>query len=290
MTAGVMGGPLVDAALRVGHRELADTFSEFVREVETGDCRQAAESAAGAVAFLRHGVLPFARREEALYLPGGAVGEEVAFEHAFLAAEAEALAREAGALSEGGAKALAGVRRRVVRIQAVLELHVAKSEDRDVSAAEPPESAPDADAGGAASPFQHRVMEPAEVATFLGRGTWGMLATFGGGLPYAVPVGYAWDEGALYFASGAGRKRSNLEEHPVACLTVADVENGSRWRCVVAAGRVVRLTGPLARVRALDLIRRKRGGALPPARDLRKMLSASVFRLDVAEVSGRSVG
>jgi nitroimidazol reductase NimA-like FMN-containing flavoprotein (pyridoxamine 5'-phosphate oxidase superfamily) len=108
-------------------------------------------------------------------------------------------------------------------------------------------------------------MDAAEVAAFLRGRKWGLLATVGGGMPYAVPVGYAYDGAAVYFASGAGKKRRNLEETGVACLTVPDVTDGTHWRCVVAAGRVTRLSGPLARVRALDLIRRKRGGTLPAA-------------------------
>jgi nitroimidazol reductase NimA-like FMN-containing flavoprotein (pyridoxamine 5'-phosphate oxidase superfamily) len=83
--------------------------------------------------------------------------------------------------------------------------------------------------------------------------------------------------------SGAGKKRPDLVETGVACLTVPDVTDGTHWRCVVAAGRVTRLSGPLARVRALDLIRRKRGGTLPPPRRLAKLLAAAVFRLDVTD-------
>jgi nitroimidazol reductase NimA-like FMN-containing flavoprotein (pyridoxamine 5'-phosphate oxidase superfamily) len=286
--------PLAGAALRVGHRELLDTFGEFVHEMEAGGPGRAAESAAGAVAFLRHGVLPFGRREEALYTPGGPVAEDAAFEHAFLAAEADALAREAAALAEGHVGALALVRRRALRIQAVLELHVAKTEDREdvfaAVAAPAPVAVADAGEKRSHSPHHHRDMDAAEVAAFLRGRTWGLLATVGDGMPYAVPVGYAYDGATIYFASGAGKKRRNLEETGIACLTVPDVTDGTHWRCVVAAGRVTRLSGPLARVRALDLIRRKRGGSLPPPRRLAKLLAAAVFRLDATELSGRAVG
>jgi nitroimidazol reductase NimA-like FMN-containing flavoprotein (pyridoxamine 5'-phosphate oxidase superfamily) len=301
MTAEPIAPVLAEAALRAGHRELLETFGDFLAEIETGDPFQVAESARGAVAFLRQGMLPFARREEALYSPGGDVGEEVAFEHAFLAAEASALAEEAAVLAGGRSGeaegVLARVRRRATRIQAVLELHVSKTEDRDLASsyvtgpapAPVPAPAPPRKHGGG-SMFAHRKMDGGEIEAFLRTRTWAVLSTVGGGVPYAVPVGFAFDGRSFYLATRPGRKLANLEENPVACLTVPDVVTGSDWRCVVASGPVSRVTGVAARVRGLELIRRKRGGAAPTARDLKKLLASVIFRMDAVEVSGRDVG
>ena len=94
------------------------------------------------VAFLRQGVIPFAREEERVLGARGAEAEALTFEHAFLAAETDALAAEAGELlvaCVGPARRRAAtlVRRRADRIQAVLELHVLRGGDRGLVAPVP---------------------------------------------------------------------------------------------------------------------------------------------------------
>ena len=131
--------PLAQAAVAAGHRELLATFAEFREALEGAAGNSDAEGLRGAVAFLRHGVVPFSREEERVLGFRGAEAEATAFEHAFLAAEIDAIAAEAGGLlaAEAGPareRAAARVRRRADRIGAVLELHVLRGEDRGIVA------------------------------------------------------------------------------------------------------------------------------------------------------------
>ena len=133
--------PLPPDAVRDGHRTLLAAFGELAGEAERGEGDPDAEALRGLVALLRHGVLPFAHREDAA--PAGCpdVAEDVAFEHAFLAAETEALADAARALALAPAgtpvrrAARDRVRRQLHRIGAVLELHVQKAEAAERSRA-----------------------------------------------------------------------------------------------------------------------------------------------------------
>jgi hypothetical protein len=104
---------------------------EFAEELDAPDAH--VECVRGAVAFLRHTLLPFARREEAGLAGRPQHAESAGLDHAFLAAEADALAAEGRALAAGeagiAAHAIAAVRRRLHRIEAVLELHMARGED-----------------------------------------------------------------------------------------------------------------------------------------------------------------
>src|SRR5690606_29805139 len=125
------------------------------------------------VAFLRQSVLPFARWEERQ--PGGCeeVAEDTAFEHAFLAAEIDRLGAAVAAL-EGGtprerAAGAAAALRQVHRLEAVLERHVHKAEERETLFPPAPETTPPAAASAAV-----REMTPAEVQRFLREREWGL--------------------------------------------------------------------------------------------------------------------
>lgn len=132
--------PLLGGAIRHAHGELLATLREFVATWDSGDEPPPASDMSAVVAFLRHGVLHFARREESWLGPHAAESDGTAFEHAFLAAETDALAREAAGLARTHPRerpsrdaAARAVRRRLHRIEAILELHVRKAEDRDAS-------------------------------------------------------------------------------------------------------------------------------------------------------------
>lgn len=125
-------------AIRVGHRELLATFSEFRAGLDRPSRRIDPEELRGMLAFLRNRVIPFSHQEERMLGPGGEEWESAAFDHAFLAVEIDALAREVAALlalphGRGAEREVAAsrVRRRLYRIQAVMELHVLRGEDHD---------------------------------------------------------------------------------------------------------------------------------------------------------------
>lgn len=273
--------PLAQAAVAAGHRELLGTFAEL-RDALAGGTD--AEGIRAAVAFLRQGVVPFSREEERVLGFRGAEAEAVSFEHAFLAAEIDALAAEVGVLlgtaaGPGRERAASLVRRRADRIEAVLELHVLRGEDRGIVAPAPAPAAP----GRGSRP---RAMTDEEAGAFLRDQDWGLLCTVGASGPYAVPVGFGWDGRSVYFAVGPGRKAENLGSDARVCLTVAQVENGDRWRSVVVSGTAEPVSGVAASFAALAVIGRPRGATVSVV-DAARMARARVFRLAPREISGR---
>jgi nitroimidazol reductase NimA-like FMN-containing flavoprotein (pyridoxamine 5'-phosphate oxidase superfamily) len=133
-------------------------------------------------------------------------------------------------------------------------------------------------------------MSAREADAFLARHRWGLLSTVDAdGRPYAVPVSYGWDGAALFVATGPGRKLRNLEANGAACLTVAEVVDGSRWRCVVASGIAVPVTGMTAVARALTRIALQQG-TVPSRADLARGAKSRVFRLHPDELTGRERG
>lgn len=134
-----------------------------------------------------------------------------------------------------------------------------------------------------------RELTPAECRALLREVGWGILSTVGGGRPYGVPVGYALGAECVYVASGSGRKRANLEAHPIACLTVCDVETYASWRSVVVEAEVEEVTGALARAAAVAAFTSQRSPrAATTGADVKRLLTARIFRLSLAGVTGRT--
>lgn len=296
--------PLAGAAIRHGHRELLGTLGDFLRELDAigfdGDADGVAdETLRGAVAFLRQEMLPFARREEAWLREAGRPADGVAWEHAFLAAEVASLAAEAADLCasivDERRAALARVRRRAHRIEAVLELHVLGAEEADDAESYVPSEEATPIASDDRRPHRGRSgareMTSPEVRHFLAGRCWGLLATVGEAGPYAVPISYAWDGCAFYFATRPGRKADDLAAHPAVSLTVLDVRDGEEWRSVVATGTAAWVEGIPEKLRALNLLRLQRGtGVKVSAADVARIAAARVLRLEPAELSGRARG
>jgi DNA-binding MarR family transcriptional regulator/nitroimidazol reductase NimA-like FMN-containing flavoprotein (pyridoxamine 5'-phosphate oxidase superfamily) len=125
---------------------------------------------------------------------------------------------------------------------------------------------------------------------------WGILSTVemtpDAVRPYGVPVSYAFDGNVIYMSSGPGRKRNALEASGQVCLTVADVVAFDRWTTVVIEGRATAITDVADRVDALCafgaqrcILERRR-----TARDVVRLLSGRIFRIDIHRMSGRVVG
>lgn len=110
--------------------------------------------------------------------------------------------------------------------------------------------------------------------------------------PFGVPVAYALDAGAIYVATGGGRKLDALEANPRLCLTVTDVQGFDKWRSVVLMGTARWLVDARERGRAIQsfaIQRRPRGYALGPD-DARRFLNARILRIDIDELHGMARG
>jgi uncharacterized protein len=282
--------PLTEAGVHAGHDSLLETFREFVDAVDDRHANQSDPGVLrGAVAFLRQSLIPFARREEESLADSTVLADEIAFEHAFLAAETDALAADVErALDdvEGSAARevlLRSIRRRIYRIEAVLELHVQKHLDRDPGA----EREPDAPVPLPRS-YGFCELTVDEIRHFMRTHKWGLLCTVGGdGEPYAVPVSYGFDGTEVYVATGPGKKARNMEVNPGVCLTVPDVESGGHWRSVVVTGHARGVESIREKLHALGVLARQRGH-LPTRADLARMASSRVIRIEVSEMTGRS--
>lgn len=133
-----------------------------------------------------------------------------------------------------------------------------------------------------------REMDEGEIRRHLHGHKWGVLSTVHDGRPYAVPVSFGFDGTYLYVASAPGRKLRALRESPVACLTIADVTDGTRWSSVVVMADAEPVDSIAVKLHGLNTIRRQQsGGGLTSAKDLARAASATVFRLSPTEVSGR---
>lgn len=119
---------------------------------------------------------------------------------------------------------------------------------------------------------------------------WGILATVSAGQPYAVPVGYALGADCIFVASGSGQKLANLEANPAACLTVTDVHTYDRWRSVVIPGAVTEVVGAAARAAAIAAFARQRSPRGATGADVKRLLSARIFRIPLAGMSGKARG
>jgi nitroimidazol reductase NimA-like FMN-containing flavoprotein (pyridoxamine 5'-phosphate oxidase superfamily) len=297
-----MSGTIPTTSWRDGHHGLLATLRELIEGLDRPDRGLDEESLRALLAFLREGLVPFARREEGALLPDGEAWECATFEHAFLEAEIDRLSREVtpflprkGAGTEGEARSAALVRRTLYRIEAALEVHVLREQDR--RSGDPgeglgrgdPTPSPRGDDSLRAPPSG--TMDPAEAERFLRSHSWGVLCTVGGGQPYGVPVSYGFDGRSVFIATGPGRKTSNLLASRAVCLTVAEVEDGDRWRCVVVSGEAAWLESVADRMAALWTLAGRAGRGPRVDRTAWKRLAAArLLRIDPTEVTGRQRG
>lgn len=97
-----------------------------------------------------------------------------------------------------------------------------------------------------------RKIGEAEALEILKNGEYGILSTVGeDGIPYGVPMSYAWVDGRICFhcAKGKGHKFENLMYCPQVCFTVVGAtevlpaEFGTNYESVIVFGTAQRLEG-----------------------------------------------
>ena len=145
---------------------------------------------------------------------------------------------------------------------------------------------------------EREIKDPQTVAALLQRAEYVHLCLWDGEKPYAVPVSFGYQDGALYFhGSHKGRKAEclrvcdrvafsvvveySLSRQPKACDYTA------HFKSVCGVGRATFVEDPAGKRRALDIVMRQYGG--PEGRYTDEALGATcVVRLDVEELTGKA--
>jgi len=94
----------------------------------------------------------------------------------------------------------------------------------------------------------------AEIVNILHRVGYGHLGCSVGDQPYVVPVHYAFDDREIYLYTTDGKKSTIIDENPLVCLQVEDVEDNQHWESVIVNGKAARVRDEAARERALRMI------------------------------------
>lgn len=122
------------------------------------------------------------------------------------------------------------------------------------------------------------------------------LACAGNGVPYVVPVCYAYSGNRLYAFTMPGRKLDMLRANPRACLLVDALETKQRWKSVVVDAVFHELPDSdelhHERLKAWSLLAEDfdwwEPGALRPRQQPTVAMSPHVFfELEIITVSGR---
>ena len=110
-----------------------------------------------------------------------------------------------------------------------------------------------------------QALPEAESLAILERGSHGVLAVLGdGGYPYAVPLNYVYEGGALYFhCARSGHKYDAVKACPRASFCVIDRSDvvpedySTNYRSVIAFGEVRVVTDEAAKRRAIECLAKK---------------------------------
>lgn len=142
--------------------------------------------------------------------------------------------------------------------------------------------------------------DPAEIAAVLNGQTTLYLGLSDGGVPFVLPLFYAWLDGAVYFhCAKAGTKVGILERNPAACFVVSTDQGvvvdenpcdfEARHRTVVGHGTASFVEDEAEKRRALAAIVAKfsdRAFDFPAA----ALDRTNVVRIDIATLTGKKHG
>ena len=144
------------------------------------------------------------------------------------------------------------------------------------------------------------IRDRAEVEAFLLEAEVGRLGTSVGGVPYVVPVNFAYRDGRIFFhGAGEGKKLRDIAANPVVCFEVDEAEvmpaegpcdYSYRYRSVIATGRARMLTDVDERADALRAIVEKYAegkGAEITRERMERFASLAVVEIEVEEMTGK---
>jgi len=109
-----------------------------------------------------------------------------------------------------------------------------------------------------------RQMSREEMERLLARGWYGHLGVTRDGLPYVVPMCYAYDAPDLYFFTTEGTKTEFIAANHEVCFQVEEVSGPEDWQSVMLTGRAELLREPQELERAMLLVS-ERNPSLTPA-------------------------
>lgn len=135
-----------------------------------------------------------------------------------------------------------------------------------------------------------------EAEEILRAGTSGVLALAGDeGYPYALPISYVYHGGRLYFhCAPAGHKLNAIARCPKASFCVIAQDDvvperyTTRYRSVIAFGRIRLLTEEGEILEALDVLGRKYAPALDPSAEIASGLArVCVLEMEIDRLTGK---
>ena len=135
-------------------------------------------------------------------------------------------------------------------------------------------------------------MSRGEMVALLLRRKMGHLGCSRDGLPYVVPMNYAFDGADLYFFTTEGTKTELMAANHEVCFQVEEIAGALRWSSVMVFGRAERVVKPEETERAMSLLV-ERDPTLTPALNetkigaWRRLSNVAIYRVRPRSICGR---
>ncbi len=97
-------------------------------------------------------------------------------------------------------------------------------------------------------------MNPGEIEQLLDEVNYGHLGCSQNGMPYVVPVHFAWARPVIYIYTTDGKKAEIIRGNPKVCLQLEKVTSKRDWKSVIVQGEAAQVTDKEEREKALQLV------------------------------------
>lgn len=98
------------------------------------------------------------------------------------------------------------------------------------------------------------ILGPMQIEEVLSKQLIGRIACCNDGVPYVVPISYAYDGKDLYFHTREGKKVQMMRANPQVCFQVDHMHTMADWESVIAWGTFEEVAGKEEREHALKLL------------------------------------
>lgn len=141
-------------------------------------------------------------------------------------------------------------------------------------------------------------MTTPEMKALLQRQLVGRLGCCNDGIPYVVPLSYAFSDPCIYGYTYEGKKMDILRRNSRVCFEVSDTSDLSNWKSVICQGIFEELNSPEEKNTALNILNSRTlpfissktmqlSPEWPFSGDQVSHLSGVFFRINIIEMSGR---